>query len=243
MKLTYFLPLKNRLLTASIILLAASTLLSSCLKDNSDDYVQRPTANISFTHAAASQPSVYIFVDGTSVTGSTALLYSQFTQYYSADVGSRLITTTIGGSSSSTLASKTVTLEENQIYSVFVANKYTDKDSITNILVKDTLTAPTTGKAKVRFVQLSPGTGAYDVYKAGVSAPLFTNKKFSSVSSYMEVDPGTVKFSVREAGLTTDAAITGDVPVTAGGFYTVILSGQKGGVDTKELKAFATVAQ
>ncbi|WP_069658172.1 DUF4397 domain-containing protein [Arcticibacter eurypsychrophilus] len=241
MKLNYFLPFKNRFLTAGLILLAASTLLTSCLKDNSDDYVQRPQALISFTHAGASQPSVNIFVDGKSPFN--ALLYSQFTRYYSADVGSRLITTTVGGTTSSTLASKTITLEENQIYSVFVANMLTTKDSVANILVKDTLTAPTTGKAKVRFAQLSPGIGSYDVYKPGITAPLFTNKKFSSVSSYIEVDPGTVKFSVRDAGSPTDVAVTGDVPVTAGGFYTIILSGQKNAAGDRALKVFATVAQ
>ncbi|EOR93000.1 hypothetical protein ADIARSV_3852 [Arcticibacter svalbardensis MN12-7] len=239
MKLNFFLPFKKRFLTAGIMLLAASTLLTSCLKDNSDDAQDQPYAAVSFTQAAASQPSVGIFVDGSAYF--SALLLGEFTGYYNAGIGNRLITTAVGGTSSK-LSEQTVTFEDAKYYSIFTANKSAENDSISTWVVEDSFTTPTTGKAKVRFVQLSPGTNTFDVSIVG-GASLFSTKAFKSASEFKEIDPAdVVKFAVRETGASADAVETSDTKIVAGNFYTIVLAGQVNGASTKVLKAFVTVA-
>lgn len=238
MKLNYF-PLKNRFLTAGIVLLAASTLLSSCLKDNSDDVEDQPYAAISFTQAAASQPSVGIYVDGQAPF--SALEYGKYTVFYTAGIGNRLITTTTGGTST-VLSEQTITLADAKYYSIFVANKSASNDSVSTWVVEDAYTAPATGKAKIRFVQLSPGTNTFDVFIQG-GTQLFSTKAFKTASDFVEIDPGAVKFAVKETNSITEAIVTAEQTITAGNFYTIVLSGQLNGTGTKVLKAFVTLAQ
>src|SRR5690606_38204227 len=95
MKFLNLLPKKNRFMSMGLALLASATLLSSCLKNDSEDY-QGPVAGISFMHAAAIQPSVTLLVDGRAIFNS-AIQYGASSQYLTAGAGNHLVQTFVGG--------------------------------------------------------------------------------------------------------------------------------------------------
>lgn len=227
-------------MTMSLGLLASATLLSSCLKNDSEDY-QGPVSGISFVHAAANQPSVGLFIDGRGLFNE-AIKYTNFSQYLTAGSGNHLVQTTVGGTTQR-LSEATITLAEGKYHTVFIAHK-AENDSLTTVMTTDDLTAPATGKAKVRFVQLSPGTDVYDLYLQG-GQKLADSRAYKESSPFVEMDPATkLKFAVRLAGAAEDAVVTSEVDVTAGRFYTVVLAGKASVAAgaTGALKAFV-VAQ
>jgi len=239
MKLLNLLPKKSRFMSMSLALLASATLLSSCLKSDNDDY-QGPVSGISFVHAAATQPSVGLFIDGRGIFNE-AIKYGEFSQYLTAGSGNHLVQTTVGGTTQR-LSEATITLAEGKYHTVFVAHK-AENDSLTTVMTTDDLTAPATGKAKVRFVQLSPGTEEYDLHLQD-GAMLADSKAYKESSTFTEINPAKYKFVVRLAGAAEDAVVTEEVDVTAGRFYTVVLAGKASVATgtTGALKAF-TVAQ
>lgn len=236
MKLLSLLPKKSRFMSMSLTLLASTTLLTSCLKNDSDDY-QGPVSGISFVHAAATQPSVGLFIDGRTVFNS-AVQYTNFSQYLTAGSGNHLVQTTVGGTTQR-LSEATITLAEGKYHTVFIAHKV-ENDSLTTVMTTDDLTPPAAGKAKVRFVQLSPdNTQEYDLYLQG-GRVLTESEAYKESSAFTEIDPGKLKFAVRLAGSAEDKTVTSEVDVTAGRFYTVVLSGKSSVAsgETGALKAF-----
>jgi len=222
MKLFNLLPKKSRFMSMSLALLASATLLSSCLKNDSDDN-QGPVSGISFVHAAANQPAVGLFIDGRGIFNE-AVKYGEYSQYLTAGSGNHLVQTTVGGTTQR-LSEATITLAEGKYHTVFVAHK-AENDSLTTVMTTDDLTAPATGKAKVRFVQLSPGMEEFDLHLQGGTI-LADSKAYKESSAFIEIDPATKrKFAVRLAGNAQDAVVTSEIDVVAGRFYTVVLAGK-----------------
>lgn len=242
MKLFNLLPKKNKFISMSLTLLASATLLSSCLKSDNDDGLDQPLAGLSFVNAAASQPAVGVYVDGRIVFNS-AVTYGASSQYLTAGVGNHLVQTTIGGTTQK-LSEATIALAEGKYYTVFVADRQPVSDSLTTVMIQDAVdVAPAAGKAKVRFVQLSPGAEEYDLYVQG-GAKLFDTKAYKESSDFMDVDPAKYKFAVRLTGSATeDKAVSGEVDVKAGGFYTIVLGGSATGTGNTGLKLFAVQAR
>ncbi|WP_407430495.1 DUF4397 domain-containing protein [Arcticibacter sp.] len=238
MKLFDLLPKKNRFMSMGLTLLASATLLSSCLKNDSDDY-QGPISAVSFVHAAASQPSVEVFVDGRPFFNS-AVLYGEYSPYYTAGSGNHLFQTAIGGTNQK-LSDKTYALEEGKYHTIFFANKV-ESDSLETVVTVDDRTAPATGKVKVRFVQLSPTNEEYDLYLQG-GRLLSDAKAYKESSEFTEIDPAKYKFAVRLAGAAEDKVVTAEVDAAAGKFYTVVLAGKASipAGTTGALKAFVLV--
>lgn len=223
MKLLNLLPKKNRFMSMGLALLASATLLSSCLKNDSEDY-QGPVAGVSFMHAAAIQPSVTLLVDGRAIFNS-AIQYGASSQYLTAGAGNHLVQTYIGGTNQK-LSEATISLAEGKYHTVFFAHKL-ENDSLTTVMTTDNITAPAAGKAKVRFVQLSPdATQEYDLHLQG-GAKLADSRAYKESSDFVEIDAATKKkFAVRLAGATQDAVETAELDIVAGRFYTVVLSGK-----------------
>lgn len=238
MKPIYSLPFKSRFLAIGLMLLFTATFLTSCLKDDSDDDIQ-PLAAISFVHAAASHPSIGVYVDN-NLLFNPALQYENFSRYITASVGNHLVTATTGGTTNK-ISEQTVALAEGKYYTVFIANKQVDTDSVFTVLVDDNLTAPASDKAKVRFVHLSPGTTNYDLYIQG-GQQIATGRSFKSASDFVEISPAKVKFAARLAGDSVDKAVTDEIDIKADNFYTIVLGGVLDGTGTKALKVFGIIA-
>jgi hypothetical protein len=133
----------------------------------------------------------------------------------------------------------------NYYHTVFaVKNTKATADSL--ILFYDDLSAPSAGKAKVRFVNLAPGTPNVDFGLAGQTA-LFTNTAYGraggsvlsgaglntwSLGPFVAVDAGTVNFAVTQTSDHSAVNITdsklNNVVLTAGKIYTIYINGTPG---------------
>jgi Domain of unknown function (DUF4397) len=97
-------------------------------------------------------------------------------------------------------------------------------------LVEDNLTAPSTGKAKIRVALMTRDGGtAYNirsvVQATQVEKNIFTNVKLGDVTDFIEIDPGTYGFGFdRAGGATTDGGMS-NIQLAAGKIYTISTAG------------------
>src|SRR5690606_6219069 len=82
-------------------------------------------------------------------------------------------------------------------YSLFAINRLPEVEAL---LVVDSADSPASGKAMVRFVNLSPDAPAFDVTTGESSAPLFESQSFKQATQFREIDAATYKFDVTAAG-------------------------------------------
>jgi len=93
------------------------------------------------------------------------------------------------------------------------------------ILLNDVTAAPTTGKAKVRFLHLNNFLGtttAISVAVDGTATSLVPSATYGQPSNYFEVDPGA-KFNFTGAGVVVGVAFDGSL--VAGKVYTIWVDG------------------
>ncbi|MDQ3255599.1 MAG: DUF4397 domain-containing protein, partial [Acidobacteriota bacterium] len=100
--------------------------------------------------------------------------------------------------------------------------------------VRDNITAPSSGKARVRVIHAAAGIGEVDVYARGNNNALFDGVNFPSESSYNEIDPMTGVLEVRREGQTAAALTIPNARFEAGKIYTVIVMGRATGTPRLE---------
>ena len=236
------------------------TFASSCKKTDYLDInaADRPAlaAHISFVNARPVNANIQFWVYTTQVT-QTALPINGQSAYMDTQFGDVQINFTEGTNTSYKASqefgnSATFTSTggpngpiANYYHTVFaVKNAKSTADSL--ILFYDDLSAPAAGKAKVRFVNLAPGSPAVDFGITGQTA-LFTNTVYGraggsvlsgaglntwSLGPFVAVDAGTVNFSVTNTTDHSTVNILNDklknVTLTAGKIYTIYINGTPG---------------
>lgn len=101
------------------------------------------------------------------------------------------------------VAEVTLNTAADEYYSVYATNTV---QNVEPVVLKDDLSLPTTGKAKIRIANFSPDAGPVDiVITAGLPQPLTlaSNLGKNEVKEFFEVDPGRYTIQVFEAGTTT----------------------------------------
>ncbi|WP_207427868.1 DUF4397 domain-containing protein [Pedobacter sp. SYSU D00535] len=227
--MTLIKPLKERargFLSAFCLALFSIALLSSCNK-NDDDFEEPGTSTLRVVHAMPGTSSVSFYLNRQQVAG---LLYSQSTPYFAVYSGNNEVHITTGGTQN-VLATGGIGLKQDSTYSFFITTVSATNDSTSAIIIRDDLTAPSTGKAKVRFVHLIQNAPALDLATQGGNA-LFTNRSFRSHTQFVEVNPGTVTFQIKDAGTNNVRASSAQpVNIQAGKIYTVWAEGNVNGTD------------
>lgn len=188
--------------------------MTSCSKDTeSVAYAYLSVANLSPTLGTYN-----IYVDGTKSNTSGAIAFGGVLAYNTLTAGSHTLHFTTE-SSIDALVSKTISLDENGIYSAFLIDKGADMDVL---LVKDEMTVSSTEKAFIRFINLSPDAPALDLSVVD-GQTLVSNKAFKSSSNFQEIDPKTYSFKLKADG--EGKAVLADQELTAGRYYTIISKG------------------
>lgn len=219
--------LKNFSTTTKIILslLAVTLFFSACKKDweNSEPIT---VAGIGFVHASPGTGAIDFIVDRQRANNKD-FTYTKDLGYYGAYPGTRLFGIT-KKDSIKYLATADVTLQSGLFYSAFVVDVL---PSPKILVVQDDLTAPATGKAKIRFINLSPDAPALDLAVEGTSAALVAGKAYKEASAFISIDPSaSYNFQIKESN-----AITATLPATkieAGKIYTLWAKGLKSKTDS-----------
>ncbi|MBC7565410.1 MAG: DUF4397 domain-containing protein [Pedobacter sp.] len=104
------------------------------------------------------------------------------------------------------------------------------------MFLEDDLAKPANGKAKVRFVNLSPDAPALNLSITGKETDLVTNKLFKEYSTFTEMDAAEkVTFNVKNKDTGALETSIADVKVDAGGIYTIWVKGLKSDTDSTKL--------
>ena len=203
-------PLKSLSLFAFMLLALA---FSSCTKDKSSNI--STSAYVQVTNSASASLPQDFFLDNSKVTAS-AVAYGSSSAFLTTTPGDhqgqfKTTGTTVVNATSS------LSLTAGKYYSVFYA------DGGSSTAVQDDRTSPQTGKARIRFINLSSALSSNVDFGAMGGATLASNLAYKAASTYYDVDPATA-YSLYATG-STSAILSIPATIQAGHIYTIYVSG------------------
>lgn len=190
-------------------------LLNACVKK---DDTKVGEAKVKFVNAVSGSEPQDAYVNGSLMT-AVGVGYGQSTDYLTYYSGINSIAFADRG----TMISNAIINYGTDIDSYATIYYYkTLLGGVTAGAIRDDMTAPPAGKARVRFVHLNNFLNNSLAVKAVDGAQLFPVLVFASASAYFDVEPGT-KFQASATGVTTAPEI--NIGVQSGKIYTIILTG------------------
>ncbi|GGE68012.1 uncharacterized protein DUF4397 [Pedobacter psychrotolerans] len=231
MKTKNYLGLSTKIICA---LFAITLTFSACKKDWNDDPIE--AAGIGFVHASPGTAALDYILDNQKIGSFT---YNNDKGYFAAYPGTRLVGVS-KKDSLKYLTNGTAALKGGSFYSVFVVDTL---KSTKLLLVEDDLKAPETDKAKIRFINLSPGSSPFDLQVSNTdpasltaSFLLTTNKAFKDFSAFSSINPSiSYNFEIRQTGTTAAVANLNNVKIEKGKIYTIWAKGLKTATDSTKL--------
>ena len=225
--------ISNTFKATSKLLIAAITLSVAMVSCSDDENVPVPEqiSGLSVIHASPTTEKLDFFVENKKAN-SIDFAYTNKIDYLNLISGSRKLSINKKGIATPVL-SETMTLNPSIGYSLFIIDKF---ETVKFLMLTDDLVKPAAGKAKVRFVNVSPDAPALNLAIAGKTTDLFTNKSFKEYSSFEAIDAAEkVTFNVKNKE--TDAVETtiADVKIEDGKIYTIWVKGLKSATDDTKL--------
>lgn len=148
-------------------------------------------------------------LDSATITaaGTTLLADSGYKTYspYTSIIGSASASVTLADSSGSTQASLSTSLLAGTAHSIFAVNTTSSPELL---CLEDDVTLPSSSYTRVRFLMLSPTSGAVDVYVTDSSSDIssatanYSSLTFKSANTF-EKASGTYKVTVTNASTKT----------------------------------------
>jgi hypothetical protein len=195
-----------------IAIMGIALSLTSCKKSNTSAGL---SAYLMITNSAQASTPQDFYLDNSKVNAS-AMAYSQSSGFIKTNTGDRQGQFKAAGSGS-VETTINLSLSAGKYYSVF----YTDGNSATT--KEDDRTPPQSGKARVRFINLSSAfSSKIDIIAAG-GASLVSDLAFKDASSYYDVDPASA-FSLKLSG-SSGTILNIPSAMQAGHIYTIYISG------------------
>jgi len=192
-------------------------LFTSCLKEGPPP---PPVSGLLVVDASPGSPPLNFFLNNNQVN-SGLFSYSNTLGYFNAFSGIRA-PTIYNSSTGAKLASTSVTLVENNFYSLFITDL---PNNIGFLLIPDSLSAPASGQAEIRFVHLGPDAPAVD-FAVKNGSVLFSNKSYKSYTNFVSI-PGdsTYTFNINATGTSTPIATATSIKIEKNAVYTIWLKG------------------
>lgn len=204
-----------RLLFASITLLSIVG-LNSCKKIEEDTIPD--AAYVRFVNTSPTLGTYNIYL-GDKMVNTAAIPFGGTVSYTPYAAGSYTVKYTTATNSAAVL-SKQISLAGNQIHSVYLVDKDIKMDVLT---VVDDASVTSTTKAFVKFINLSPDAPALSLDIKG-GANLVKDRTYKLGSSFIQVDPKTYDFDIKDASGAVKTTLTG-VEMVAGRYYTIFSRG------------------
>jgi hypothetical protein len=176
---------------------------------------------VNVVNATIGLPQVTFFINRGRIEGDP-LKFTDETGYFITLPGAKDFDVMADGILDYVLKSN-VTFKQNTYHSIFIVG---EAGSLGTLFTEDDLTNPPAGKAKVRFVHVSPDGGSLVLgLKNGTN--LFPEQQFKSASQFITMDPGVYDLQLKTA--TGTVIVERNVTVAPGSIYTVWAKGMKGG--------------
>ncbi|RYE26731.1 MAG: DUF4397 domain-containing protein [Sphingobacteriaceae bacterium] len=196
-------------------------------------------SRIQIINAIAGSSSLDCTLNSTRIN-TTTLAFPNTTGYISATPGTKYVE--IRPTSTPTapfIDTATVVLKQDSSYSLFFAGQ---SGSPKSIFIQDNLSAPTLGRAKLRFVNASSTSGNLNITINAVTG--YTNIAYRGVGKFVEVPAGTYEFKAFASGATsTNTLGTLSNQVLADGkVYTLYAQGIVGNSSTTSAFGLSLIA-
>lgn len=180
-------------------------------------------------HAAPDAPAVDIFVNGNRVL--TNVKFGQISDYLPLPAGSYHIDIYPTGNQTTTVISKKVKVEPNQVTTLAAVGL---GNSLRLLPYSDDPFVPN-NETKVRFIHLSPDAPAVDIAVKGGDV-IFDNISYKQATDYLGLTPMTVNLEVRIAGTKDVVLDVPNVSLRPNESYTIFALGKASGSPELEAK-------
>lgn len=209
-----------------------ATSFAACKKDETPTPPPpaAPKAKVVFVHTCISANNLKVNINGTALASVTDLAFLATSGYKELDPVTGANVEFRFAGSNGFLTGGTQTFEANKFYTVIATGIVT---SPAFVGLTDDLTAPASGKAKVRFVNLSVDSLSEDVYVG--STLLTTGLNYPNASSFYEVTAGT-QTAIMQDPANVPAGRNLSMDFVAGKIYTIMLTGIEVGSGDAQLK-------
>ncbi len=128
------------------------------------------------------------------------------------------------------LAKNSEGLSAGKYYTVVAFDDNTKKAEPTLRVVNDDTDAPHAGKAKLRIIHAAPGMEGIEVYAAGRKEKLASESRFTTASTWQEVDPTDTSIEIRTSNDKEGVVRLPNFHLEADKLYTfVVMGGEKNG--------------
>ncbi len=211
------------------IFVVAAVAFAGCSK--SSNSAPANSADVMFVNGCAGTASVYVTANTVNVPGTSNITFFNTSNYQYVTAGTESISFFVTSLGSSTpLKTFSATFAANAHYSVFVGGLITNS---TYLVTTDDLSAPPSGDAKVRFVNLSTDTLSEN---AAVGATSIATGITSMVAgSFISVPAGSYMVKAADPSNVSTGVSTTSLSFSAGKMYTVMLTGSLTGTGTSGL--------
>ena len=214
-----------RLFKYTAFTLLTVLLFSSCLKSGKEEPEQQSAVNI--VNATIGTPQISFFINRTKVQGNP-LQYTNETGYFITFPGNRDFDVAAEGIPDFILKTN-LAFKENTYHTIYLVGENT---AISALFTEDDLRSPPTGKAKIRFVNLSPDSGNLTLgLKNG--SDLFADQAFKSASQFISIDPGVYDLQLKTS--TGTVLVEKNVVIAAGTVYAALVNGLRAGTSNSPI--------
>ncbi len=201
-----------------------SVMMTSCLDDDTNSGLQDiPVSYVSLYNASPDAPGLNILVDSRQINNEP-LRYADNTGYLRFYTGKRTLAFGPYGASNVTLDT-VVTLEDNKPYSIFVVDNFEHAEAL--VLTDTSAITPGTGKAMIRFVNLSPDAGALALKVKDGEGNLTGEESFKEATQFTEIDAKTYNLEVAGNGEAATSLSLPNISLGEGTYYTILVRGYK----------------
>lgn len=216
-------PTRASLTGVSLLAMGLALLLTACGNGN---------MQIRFVNTSPGEASLDYALDGTTVASGVS--YGTSSNYDSTFSGSRHLQVYPSGTTNA-IIDQTINLSSSTDYSL-VAINYSFQ--ISSILMTDDNSTSSSGNAKVRVLNASPGLGTVDVYVVAPGtdlntiSPTVSGLAFEATSSYLVESAGSWQVTFTSPGQKIALLSSGTLTLASGQIRTVIALNRESGAYT-----------
>jgi hypothetical protein len=208
----------NNFINGFLIAVSAFTLLS-CDNNNVDPF---GSAKLKVVNAAPNSGSQKFVLANIPYINDLDFL-DHSVSYLTVSSGKNLIAQYVDESDYDKYAEAKFNIDDDQDYTVYLIGE--SRDEATVRLYQDNLSAPSSGKAKIKFINLSGGAPSTLIFSDDKGTILSSNLERYNQSGYSEINAGSMTIQVKGAAQSQILATLESEEFIAGKIYTVYLIG------------------
>ncbi len=211
----------HQLLKKTAFLSLFILILASCRKDSSS--VNSGTSSLTLVHASPGTIAYDVKLNGRRLN-QNAFTYGNYYNCGLVPSGNAVFSITHAGTNR-VAARDSFSLKPYAAYSLYIIDI---PSKVSLLFTKDDLSAPASGKAKLRFINLNPNTGALNLNYLGDTNPLFPGIPFKANTAFAQVNPATgIGFAITDSSGKHILATSAKYRIDEGRIYTVVAKGAK----------------